>query len=279
MSSVLQNSISLKTNFKKIVEVLVFHEYYKNRNCNTIEFVPDPESSSLIRNYDLLFRQTAQGFVILQNRDTKTTSPSFLGPVTFGVNMLFKDVLFLNLTKMPFRYNQFISFTNENLDGDRLHQDSYVGEKDIQPFGGNGIAGKINLTLNQKDEFFGGETQSSDPYQYKIFFDVRTFVLRYNFYFSNPKGDISKFYILNEKDSKRYENFTARKLENGMDVFSLELSDEIKLKEQFDFLFYLKKEDEFDKSFSKFLPHPEPKNLSFDPERNLFVIDLFNPLD
>ena len=64
-----------------------------------------------------------------------------------------------------------------------------------------------------------------------------------------------------------------------MDVFSLELSDEIKLKEQFDFLFYLKKEDEFDKSFSKFLPHPEPKNLSFDPDRNLFIIDIFNPLD
>jgi hypothetical protein len=279
MSSVLQKSISLKTNFKKIVEVLVFHEYYKNRNCNTVEFVPDPESSSMIRNYDLLFRQTAQGFVLLQNRDTKTTSPSFLGPVTFGFNMVFKDVLFLNLTKMPFQYNQLMSFTNENLNDDRLHEDSYVGEKDIKPYDGNGIAGKINLTLNQKDEFFGGETQSPDPYQYKIFFYARTFVLRYNFYFSSPQGDISKFYILNEKDGKRYENFTARKLENGMDVFSLELSDEIKLKEQFDFLFYLKKEDEFDKSFSKFLTHPEPKNLSFDAERNLFIIDLFNPLD
>ena len=128
MSSVLQNSISLKTNFKKIVEVLVFHEYYKNRNCNTVEFVPDPESRSMMRNYDLLFRQTAQGFVLLQNRDTKTISPSFLGPVTFGFNMVFKDVLFLNLTKMPFQYNQLMSFTNENLDGDRLHEDSYVGE-------------------------------------------------------------------------------------------------------------------------------------------------------
>jgi hypothetical protein len=64
-----------------------------------------------------------------------------------------------------------------------------------------------------------------------------------------------------------------------MDVFSLEFSEEIKLKEQFDFLFYLKKEDEFDKSFSKFLPHPAPKNLSFDSERNLFIIDLFTVLD
>ena len=64
-----------------------------------------------------------------------------------------------------------------------------------------------------------------------------------------------------------------------MDVYSIELSEEIKLSERFEFLFYLKKEDEFDKSFSKFLSHPEPKNLSFDAERNLFTIDLFNPLD
>ena len=97
--------------------------------------------------------------------------------------------------------------------------------------------------------------------------------MRYNFYFSVKESDIKKFYVLNEKNGKRYENFISRKLENGMDVFSLELIDTIKLKDQFDFLFYLKKEDEFDKSFSKFLPHPEPKNLSFDKERNIFVID------
>lgn len=279
MSSAIQNSISLKTNFKQIVEVLVFHEYYKNRNCTTIDFVPDQLSRSMIRNYDLLFKKTAQGFVLLQNRDSKTTSPSFLGPVTFGFNMVFKDVLFLNRTNMPYQNNQLMLFNNETPDRDRLHDDSYVGEKDIQPYAGNGIVGKIELILNQKDEFFGVETRSLDSYQYKIFFDARTFILRYNFYFTGPEGDINKFYILNEKDGKRYQNFTARKLENGMDVFSLELTNEVKLKEQFDFLFYLKKEDEFDKSFSKFLPHPEPKNLSFDAKRNLFIIDLFSVLD
>lgn len=279
MSSAIQNSVSLKTNFKQIVEVLVFHEYYKNRNCTTIDFVPDQQSRSMIRNYDLLFKKTAQGFVLLQNRDSKTTSPSFLGPVTFGFNMVFKDVLFLNRTNMPYQNNQLMLFNNETPDRDRLHDDSYVGEKDIQPYAGNGIVGKIELILNQKDEFFGVETRSLDSYQYKIFFDARTFILRYNFYFTGPEGDINKFYILNEKDGKRYQNFTARKLENGMDVFSLQLTDKVKLKEQFDFLFYLKKEDEFDKSFSKFLPHPEPKNLSFDAKRNLFIIDLFSVLD
>jgi len=279
MSSALQNSISLKTNFKKIVEVFVYHEYYRDRNFTAIDFMPDQQSRSMIRNYDLLFKKTPQGFVLLQNRETKTTSPSFLGPVTFGFNMTFKDVLFLNLTNMPYQNNQLISFNNQIAESDRLHEDSYVGEKDLQPYAGNGIVGKIDLTINEKDEFFGAETRSSDSYQYKIFFDSRTFILRHNFYFSSPDGDISKFYIQDEKDGKRYEDFTPRKIENGMDVFSLELFEEIKLKEQFDFLLYLKKEDEFDKSFSKFLPHPEPKNLSYDSERKVFIIDLFTILD
>ena len=70
-----------------------------------------------------------------------------------------------------------------------------------------------------------------------------------------------------------------RKLENGIEAFTLELSNQIKLKEKYDFLFYLKKYDELDKSFSKFLPHPEPKNLNFDKTKNIFFNDLFITLD
>ena len=186
----------------------------------------------MIRNYDLIFKQTPQGFVLCQNIDNKTTSPSFMGPVTFRFNMVFKDNLFLNLTKIPFKYNQFMSFSNENFQEDRLHQDNYVGEKDIKICDADGIAGKINLTLNKKNEFFGAENQTNTQYKYKDFFDARTFRLRYNFYFSKMGGDIRKFYVKNEKDAKRYKNFTSRKLENGMDVYSMELSEEIKLREK-----------------------------------------------
>ena len=279
MIAVSTNSISYQSNFKKIIEVLIFHEYYQNKNCKTIDFTPNAESKLILRNYGLLFKKTGQGFVIIQNLNSKTDGPTFKGPIDLCFDMFFKDILFLNITKIPFQYNQFISFTNESAEKERLHGDPYVGDKDILPYGGNGIGGKISLTLNQNDEFFGGQTQESTFYQYKIFFDSRTFVLRYNFYFTNKQDDIGKFYLLNEKDGNRYKNFVSRKLENGMDVFSLEFSREVKLKDKFDFLFYLKKDDEFDKSFSKFLPHPEPKNLSFDPERDLFIIDIFNPLD
>ena len=137
------------------------------------------------------------------------------------------------------------------------------------------------MTINQENEFFGKENDGLNvpTYKYRINFDARTFVLRYNFYFTRQSGDIKKYYVLNEKDGIRYENFIPRKLKNGIEAFSLELSEEIKLKEKYEFLFYLKKEDEFDKSFSKFLPHPEPINLNFDEEKKVFFNDLFISLD
>ena len=281
MSNTTQNSIHYKSNFIKIVEVLVLHEYYMNKNCFTIDFILNQENRIKIRNYGLVFKQTGQGFVILQSIDSKTISSSFSGPITFEFGMVFKDPLFLSLTDIPFRYNQLLNFTNEKAIGEQLHESAYVGENDIQPHLENGIAGKIKLTLNQENEFFGQERLESNipSLKYKINFDSRTFVLRYNFYFTTEAQDIEKFYVLNEKDGTRYENFIERKLENGIEAFSLELSNEIKLKERYDFLFYLKKYDELDKSFSKFLPHPEPKNLNFDKTKNIFFNDLFITLD
>ena len=88
-------------------------------------------------------------------------------------------------------------------------------------------------------------------------FDARTFRLRYNFYFSKIGGDIRKFYVKNEKDGKRYDNFTSRKLENGMDVFSIE-ADEIKLKSN-SILFYLKKKTNLISPFQNFYRNLNPK--------------------
>ena len=281
MSTPSQNSIHYKSNFKKIAEVLVFHEYYTNKNCSTIDFVINQQNRSLLKNYGLLFKQTGQGFVILQSVDSKTRSASFSGPVTIVFDMVFKDLLFLSLTNIPFKYSQLLNFTNEKAVGERLHEEAYVGENEIHPFSGNGIAGKLSLTINQENEFFGKENEGLNvpTYKYRINFDARTFVLRYNFYFTRQSGDIKKYYVFNEKDGIRYENFIPRKLKNGIEAFSLELSEEIKLKEKYEFLFYLKKEDEFDKSFSKFLPHPEPINLNFDEEKKVFFNDLFISLD
>ena len=40
--------------------MIMFKEYYSNKKCNSIEIIPELESSLLIRNYDLLFKPTSQ---------------------------------------------------------------------------------------------------------------------------------------------------------------------------------------------------------------------------
>ena len=89
------------------------------------------------------------------------------------------------------------------------------------------------------------------------------------------KSKNSKFFDLFINDLFSSKNFTDYK--SAIEPFYSQY--EIKLKERYDFLFYLKKYDELDKSFSKFLPHPEPKNLNFDKTKNIFFNDLFITLD
>ena len=91
MNNLLINSFDYRSNFSKIVEVFVSHEYYSNKKCNSIEIIPELESSLLIRNYDLLFKPTSQGFIILQNLNSKNSSVVFSGPVSFSFKMIFKD--------------------------------------------------------------------------------------------------------------------------------------------------------------------------------------------
>tara|TARA_B110000090_G_scaffold200756_1_gene242051 strand:- start:185 stop:1030 length:846 start_codon:yes stop_codon:yes gene_type:complete len=281
MNNLLINSFDYRSNFSKIVEVFVSHEYYSNKKCNSIEIIPELESSLLIRNYDLLFKPTSQGFIILQNLNSKNSSVVFSGPVSFSFKMIFKDLLFLNLTDIPFKYNQSFLFSNKSSEEGNLHENTFVGKNDIQSSSKNGLSGLINLTLNKKNEFFGNENKNNIPktLKYTIKYDSRNFILRYNFYFSSSANNIQNYYVLNEKTSSRYLEFTKRQLENGKIVYSLEIPDSYKLMDRYGFLFYLKKDDEFDKSFSKFLPHPEPKNLSFDSTRNIFINDLFVTLD
>ena len=217
MNNLLINSFDYRSNFSRIVEVFVSHEYYSNKKCNSIEIIPELESSLLIRNYDLLFKPTSQGFIILQNLNSKNSSVVFSGPVSFSFKMIFKDLLFLNLTDIPFKYNQSFLFSNKSSEEGNLHENTFVGKNDIQSSSENGLSGLINLTLNKKNEFFGNENKNSIPktLKYTIKYDSRNFILRYNFYFSSSENNIKNYYVLNEKTSNRYLEFTKRQLENG----------------------------------------------------------------
>jgi hypothetical protein len=60
-----------------------------------------------------------------------------------------------------------------------------------------------------------------------------------------------------------------------MKVQSFVMPKEVKMNETYNHKLFLKKEDEFNKSFNKFLPHPTPNNLKFDIDSNTFFLESF----
>lgn len=279
MNNFQKNSFNYQSNFSKIVEVFIYHNYYIDSVCNTLEFLPELETKIKLRNYELLCKPTSQGFVILQNLNGKTSSPSFSGTINLDFKVIFKDLLFLNLTDIPYENNLSFDFSNKLSPKESLHKNIYVDGNDLTDNNSNGISGRIKLLLNQDNEFFGEEKENRTFFKYSISFNSRIFILRYNFYFVSQSKDMSDYYVFDEKKGKRYLDFKKRKLENGTSVFTLEIPEQKKQSERYDFLYYLKKEDEFDKSFSKFLQYPDPKNLSYDKNEDRFINDLFISLD
>jgi hypothetical protein len=91
--------------------------------------------------------------------------------------------------------------------------------------------------------------------------------------------DFSNFFIYDENANKQFNTFFQRTLENGMNVFSFVLDEELKMSEGYKQKLYLKKEDEFNKSFNKYLSHPVPQNLKFESEANIFYLESFIKID
>lgn len=277
----MKTTFTYKSRFAKILEVQVLHEFYTNRIYKDVTFSPTPQTAALIRNYKILFRTVSNGFVLLYNRNANSDSAAFSEPLDLQIEMEFKDKLFINYTKVPFRYNQMFSFKNSINNSNLLHEQNYVTETAIQESEKAGVVGLIDLTINTNNEIFGiSETAKKiESQSYLINFDSREVVVRYNFYFTTADADFSNYFIVDSKNQNKLEGYSERILANGMNVYTMELPETLKLKQRYSEVYYLKKEDEFYKSFSKSLPQPNNQSLSYDETRDVFVADIFMKLD
>ena len=273
----MNNQFDYSNNFSKILELSFYHEFFDDNNFSEIDLIPDKNTKALIKNYNLIQRKKGNTFVFLKNNNSNLNNIVFKGPVQLNFILKFKDPLFLNITDIPFQYKQkFILTTTEDNDG-RLHPMMYVDKSIVESYDGNGIIAEIKLEINKNDEFFGFEKQESVPQPLKFFarFNSRTVKFRYNFYFTGKDKDFSNFFIYNENTNEEYTDFYQRTLENGMIVNSFNFPEDVKMKDNYKYKLYLKKEDEFNKSFNKYLSHPIPKNLKYEVEKDIFFLENF----
>jgi len=272
----MSNRIQYTNDFSKIVELSFYHEYFVNTNLDSIDLVPDSETAELINNYNLILRKKGNSFFIFKNNNSNVNSQVFSGAVVLKFLLKFNDLLFLNFTDMPFEYHQkFILKTSE--DKSRLNQLTHTDESILEPYSENGVVGEVMVEINQNDEFFGNQEESTkvEPQKFYARFNTRTVKFRYNFYFSGKENDFTNYFVFDENSNNKFTEFFVRKLENGMTVQSFVLPEQVKMSENYSHKLYLKQEDEFSKSFNKFLPHPTPNNLKYDVEENTFFLESF----
>jgi hypothetical protein len=275
------NQINYTSNYKKIIEVEVNHDYFKDNKCISFLFKPTGETLSLFKNYGILFKKTQSGFVLISGADLRFSSAAFNGRIEVEISMSNNDPVFLNYSEISPSTGEGFLFQN-SFEANTLHQEEYVDASVLTPMNSSKlIEGTIKLSFNQNNEFFGEGSENSNAVgeKYRINFKSREVVVRYNFYSSKDNLDFSNFFIADDENSFKNDTIEKRNLANGQEVFCIQHPSPVKLSQFYDKSLFLKKEDGFLNTFSIQLPQPDVKNVSFDKNDSKYYADLFVSLD
>ena len=266
-----KSKIEFISNYKKVLSVDILHNFFNDSLIKYIDIKPTAITLNLLRSYGLLFRNKAAGFVILSENDERYNGSIFNGTIILEFKLSFLDKYFINYTDIPYQNNNKLLF--ENKYSELLHKDNMVDFSCIKS-SDDKLHAKILLKIDEKYGFFGKtELANVGPFDYKINFNSRQILIRYNLILNT--NNINSYYITDDDESFRLDEFVSRSLSSGKNVYSIVYSEKIQSNELYDFRFYLKKDDSFFKSFLLPLPHPDVKNISHDSINNMFYADIF----
>lgn len=268
----IRNNYNFILNFKKVVEVNFLHNFFVSKKLSKIDVYPDTQSLITMENYGLKFKKKADGFVILSQIDERFKRPVFNGSIELKFHISLNDKYFLNYTDIPYKTNGLIELTNNK---DFLHPNQFVDDKCFK-FSNEKLHAVVYLKFDQNDGFFG-EGEKKDTIQYKVLFNPRNVRIRYNIYTNS--NNITQYYITDEDENFKLNDFRIRYLVSGKRVYTVELTNDIQLSEYYNYRHFLKKDDELFKSFSLSLSHPNVKNISFDLASSNFYADIFINID
>ena len=273
------NTISYKSNFRKIITVKLFHNFFLNGKFNFFDIQPNNETKRYLTNYGIIVRKDDNGFVLILNNDDKFSSSAFQGNITLDFHLEFKDDYFLNYTDIPYNNSQKLIFSNSY--GVNLHKNEYVDNTCSHIETNNAFSSDIVLTINKNNEYFGHENKKNDLKEivYKVNFNSRDIIFRYNFITS--KQELNDFFVTNEEGGVRYTDFYKRILSSGLEVISLNYKNNVKASEFYDIKLFLKKNQKGSllNIFNIQLPHPDKNNISYDDNNSLFYADIFVNID
>tara|TARA_B100000780_G_scaffold130080_1_gene91153 strand:- start:16285 stop:17121 length:837 start_codon:yes stop_codon:yes gene_type:complete len=274
----IQNTYKYVSRFYKLLDVKFYHNFYIKNLFKDLRFSTDDVTNKLLKNYGILFRNIENGFTLIYKSDPKFESLSFGGELNLTFYFQIKNSNFLNITDIPFTNNQKLTFKNsQDQTNEKLHSNFFVDKQNIEPSEQEGVTGKISLTINSKDQFFGSNTSEFDKSEltYSIHFNTRLIKFRYNFFSNDQNIDFDRYFITDEQNTIKLKGYKHRILKNGTSVHSILIDKDTLASEKYSTKLYLRKEDDFLTYFSIFLPFPKASNISYDIDEKMFVNDVF----
>tara|TARA_B000000557_G_scaffold255756_1_gene247211 strand:- start:80 stop:907 length:828 start_codon:yes stop_codon:yes gene_type:complete len=273
------NQIKYTSNYKKILNVEIMHDYFEDGMCPSFEINPSSHTKNLLKDYGVIFRKIINGFVLISNRDERFSSISFNGPIQLTFKLINNDPLFFNYTDLNLEGGTNFLFQNDNKTN-LLHKKEYVDKTTM--VNNNGfLTGEIKIELNSNNEFFGEGSSKKNEVEKKFYinFKSRDVIIRYNFYSSKKDFNYSNLFITDDENTIKISSINKRNLSSGRQVFTISQKTHTKSSQIYKKIFFLKKQDKFLNTFSIQLPNPEPKNISFDKEIRKFIAEVFVSLD
>lgn len=273
-----QLTYNYSTQFGEVVVVNLTHNYFKDNLLRFFDIIPTIDTLKILKVYGLVFKKTNDGFVLLSGFEERIKSTTFNGKVRLLFYLYSNDPHFINYTEIKYQNDVKLILSND-FDNGYLHQSNYVDASSVLDKDNKQIA-DIILTFDESHGFFGDSNVKIEslPIKYRISFDSRKIVIRYNFITSSQNG-MEGFFIANEDGEEITQHFDKRNLASGREVFYYSINNLVKSKEFYDFRYYLKKQQDFFMSFELPLPHPTKNNISLDMNSREFFADVFLNLD
>jgi hypothetical protein len=187
-----RETIHLKTGYTRMATVLVFHEYYKNLICRDLDIRPDGHTVGLMREYGILMKNHPNGFSLACDRSRDYEHQVFDGELLLAFDVRIVNPLFVNFTDIPYTSDLHFEFRQtEDPSHPYLHANRFVTSENYSSEGADGLSGRILLSLNNGNDWFGVgsiEKKLKEESNYFITFRSRRTFWHYIFSTSNEKG-------------------------------------------------------------------------------------------
>ena len=261
--------------YRSLFSVSVEHMFFTKGICQKLDFVPAHKADMLLKNADLLIRNTINGIYVFYNLQRAETLQLYAGRPDYPLNFIFKvysrDPLFQNYTDPPsYKEGAILYLDNRDVKADkagrlRLHKEKYVAEKDFRkldsPFFEEILDKKdmlarpafvVDIGMTKKESSLLDKPLKTNYKNYYLSFGARQTFWKYYVLGSLER---KKPYIVDLENKTIFESVGRESLSDNRSALTFRSKTPIPLQDSYDWRFQLReKSPEGEKVLIKRLP-------------------------